>query len=140
MKQAIGLLALILAALALVRAALGGEAALVLAAGAVALMALMIAGTFLWLYFERTTPLALGMAFSWLGWGLFAGWGWAASLAGAPVWGGLAAGSLAVLGFCIVGAVLHFSVIHRSFGWHGASFLWPVALALALSGLVALPL
>jgi len=35
--------------------------------------------------------------------------------------------------------VLHFSVIHRSFGWHGASFLWPVALSLAV-GVLALAL
>jgi len=131
MKQAIGLLALVLAALQLGRLLLGGEAVLALATAAVALMALMIAATFLWLWAVRATPLALGMAFSWLGWGLFAGWGRIAGAPGAP---------LAVLGFCIVGAVLHFSVIHRSFGWHGASFLWPVALSLAVGVLLlALP-
>jgi hypothetical protein len=123
MKQAIGLLALVLAALGLIRAALGGETALALATGAMALMALMIAGTFLWLWVVRATPLALGMAFSWLGWGLFAGWQWFAGAAHAP------GGAIAVLGLCYVGAVLHFSVIHRSFGRHGVSFLWPVALA-----------
>ena len=126
MKQAIWLLALVLTALGLIRAALGGEAALALATGA---MALMIAGTFLWLWVVRATPLALGLAFSWLGWGLFAGWQRLAGAANAP------GGAIAVLGFCFVGAVLHFSVIHRSFGWHGASFLWPVALAVALAGL-----
>ena len=131
MKQAIGLLALVLAALQLGRLLLGGEAVLALATAAVALMALMIAATFLWLWAVRATPLALGMAFSWLGWGLFAGWGRVTGAPGAP---------LAVLGFCIVGAVLHFSVIHRSFGWHGASFLWPVALSLAVGVLLlALP-
>lgn len=129
MKQAIGLLALVLAALGLIRAALGGEVALALATGAMALMALMIAGTFLWLWVVRATPLALGMAFSWLGWGLFAGWGWFNGTAHAD------GAALAVLAFCFVGAVLHFSVIHRSFGRHGASFLWPVALAVALAAL-----
>jgi hypothetical protein len=129
MRQSIGLLALVLAGLHLGRVWLGGEVVLVVATGAMALMALMIAATFLWLYAVRATPLALGMAFSWLGWGLFAGSVWLAGAGQAP--GAL----LAVLAFCIVGAVLHFSVIHRSFGWHGVSFLWPMALAVALAAL-----
>jgi len=43
-----------------------------------------------------------------------------------------------LLALSLVGAVLHFAVIHRSFGRHGASFLWPVALALGLSTLIYL--
>jgi hypothetical protein len=78
MKQALGLLALILAGLEAGRVMAGQDAVLAVVSGALALMALMIAATFLWLWFERTTPLALGMAHSWLGAGLIAGlWWWA---------------------------------------------------------------
>jgi len=136
MKQAIGLLALVALGLEAARAVFGAETVLVVVDGALALMALMIAGTFLWLWLERTTPLALGMAFSWLGAGLIAGGWWLTRLAGGPVRGVSEAGLIVVLGLSLVGAVLHFAVIHRSFGYHGVNFLWPVALALGLSGLV----
>jgi hypothetical protein len=38
----------------------------------------------------------------------------------------------------LVGALLHFSVIHRSFGFHGAGFLWPVFVSLVVSAVVYL--
>ncbi|GKY87516.1 hypothetical protein [Sinisalibacter aestuarii] len=133
MKQSVFLTALIWAALEAGRLVVGDGAVRLIAYGAIALMALMIAGTFLWLWRERATPLALGMAWAWLGAGVLAGWWWRASLIGqgaAPE-----AGLHLVLAISLTGALLHFAVIQRSFGRHGASFLWPVALALALSGL-----
>lgn len=132
MKQAFGLLALIMAGLEAGRALAGAEAVVAVVSGALALMALMIAATFLWLWFERTTPLALGMAHSWLGAGLLAGLWWWGQRTGA---GWTAPPSLA-LALPAVGATLHFAVIHRSFGHHGPGFLWPMALALAISVLV----
>ena len=135
MKQSIGLLALAIAALQFGRIAIGDAVVLAVAHGAMALMALMIAGTFLWLWLERATPLALGMAFSWLGAGVFGGWWWLAERAGAVAWVPGAGGVSALLSLCLVGAGLHFAVIHRSFGRHGASFLWPVLAAFAASAL-----
>jgi len=137
MKQASILLALVFLALELGQVVAGPETALLVIYGALALMALMIAATFLWLYVERATPLALGMAYSWLGAGLFAGWWWGTNLAGQPGWAPPIEAALAVLAFAVVGAMLHFAVIQRSFGFRGASFLWPLGLAFALSGLVS---
>jgi hypothetical protein len=136
MKQSLALLALVLAALHLGRIGLGQSAALVIGYGAMAVMALMMAATFLWLWRERTTPLALGMAWSWLGAGLFAGWWWGLNLAGAAPPPSHAQPVFVLLAIGLVGALLHFAVIHRSFGLHGAGFLWPVVLSLGLSGAV----
>lgn len=138
MKQALALLAVVVAVMDLSYRIAGYQAVFVVAYGAIALMALMIAATFLWLWFERATPLALGMAYSWSGIGLVTGWWWLFNLMGQPVWATDHPGLFAVLALYVVGAVLHFSVIHRSFGFHGASFLWPVAVALGLSTLIYL--
>ena len=136
MKQALALVVLIFAALVLGAGLVSYQAVLLVVYGALSLMALMIAGTFLWLYVQRTTPLALGMAYSWAGAGLFAGWWWVFNLTGRADWVVNQEGALAVLALALVGALLHFAVIQRSFGFHGASFLAPVGLALGLSALV----
>lgn len=133
MKQAVLLLALALVALEAGQRMAGHGAVVEIVYGAVTLMSLMISATFLWLWGERATPLALGMSFSWLGAGLFAGGFWLVELfdLGFTGWSGDA--TLLALGVYIVGAVLHFAVIHRSFGRHGPGFLWPVLAALGLS-------
>lgn len=135
MKQAIVLLALVILALE-AGERLAGQAVVVdTVYGAIAMMALLISATFLWLWSERATPLALGMSFSWLGMGLYAGGFWVVDRLGLPI--GLNASHTVqmVLAVSIVGALLHFAVIHRSFGRHGLGFLWPVAAALGLSAM-----
>jgi len=135
MKQAFVLFALVLLTLEAGKH-LAGHAALVeIAYGAIAMMSLMISFTFLWLWSERATPLALGMSFSWLGAGLFAGGSWVVGLLELPAGVPGEDTALAVLAVCIVGALLHFSVIYRSFGRHGIGFLWPVLAALGISAL-----
>jgi hypothetical protein len=99
-------------------------------------MALMIAATFLWLFAVRATPLALGMAYGWAGTGFVLGWWWVFNASGQPLWARESPILFMLLPFCFVGAVLHFAVIHRSFGRHGTAFLWPVAAALAVSSLI----
>jgi hypothetical protein len=104
--------------------------------GSIVLMSLMISATFLWLWFEHTTPLALGMAYSWAGIGLVTGWWWLYDLGDRPLWAAAHPGIFVLLALTMVGAVLHFAVIHSSFGRRGPGFLWPVAAALALSALI----
>ena len=133
MKQVMTLYGLVLAAAGMAVAALGLEQALLLAYGAIALMALMISATFLWLWQVRATPLALGMSLSWAGSGLTIGWWWAMQIAQSPVWGLEAALLFLFLSLLIAGAVLHFSVIQGSFGLSGLTFLWPVLGALLVS-------
>lgn len=138
MKQAVILLMLVIGALEAGKLIAGQSAVVQIVSGSMAVMAVMIAGTFLWLWTERATPLALGMAFSWLGAGLFAGGWWLVDLRLTPSWGDGGHAALVVLGLCLVGAVLHFAVIQRSYGREGVAFLWPILLALVLSGAGAL--
>lgn len=133
MKQAFMLLVALIGLFQLGNMALGYDAVYRIAYGAIALMALMIAGTFLWLYFLRATPLALGMAYGWAGAGLVLGWWYLYNLLGQPDWARHSPVLFVILPFYFVGAVLHFAVIHRSFGCHGLRFLAPIVLAITVS-------
>lgn len=126
MKQASLLVAFLAVVLQLGYWAVGYDAVFQIGFGAITLMGLMIALTFLWLYIQRATPLALGMAYSWCGASLVLGWWWLYVMLGKPEAMALNALLFAPLALYLSGAILHFSVIHRSFGWHGAAFLAPV--------------
>ena len=133
MKQAFMLLMALVALFQLGNQLFGYQVVYQVAYGAITLMALMIAATFLWLFVVRATPLALGMAYSWAGAGFVMGWWWFFNLSGRPEWLRESPVLFGVLPFYFVGAVLHFAVIHRSFGLHGMAFLVPVVGAVALS-------
>lgn len=126
MKQVLELFAFVLVLAALGAKTLGFAAMMQVAYGAIAVMALLISATFLWLWHERTTPLALGMSLSWAGSGLTIGWWWLMRVLGDPAWGMEAAVLFVFLSLLITGAVLHFAVIQGSFGLRGLSFLGPV--------------
>jgi len=133
MKQAFTLLIVLIGVFHLGYQVVGYRAVYQVAYGAITLMALMIAATFLWLFIVRATPLALGMAYSWAGAGFVLGWWWVFNLSGQPDWLRESPILFTFLPFYFVGAVLHFSVIHRSFGLHGAAFLLPILGAIAIS-------
>ncbi len=133
MKQAFVLLIFLTGIFALGERLWGYRAVVEVAYGAITLMAGMIAATFLWLFMVRATPLALGMAYSWAGAAFVMGWWWLYNLAGQPPWLAESPVLFAFLPFYFVGAVLHFAVIHRSFGLHGLAFLLPVGLSVAVS-------
>lgn len=133
MKQAIFLILLTVLALEAGFQVMGFAPVANIVYGAIALMAAMIAATFLWLWFERTTPLAIGMVISWFGMACLAAWWWVYNLMGAPAWADQHPAIFGVLALPIVGSVLHFAVIQRSFGFHGMHFLWPLLGAVALS-------
>ncbi|UWP91225.1 hypothetical protein K3X13_08985 [Aliiroseovarius crassostreae] len=136
MKQAFALMMVIAVVLQLGYLWAGYEAIYQIGYGAITLMGLMISLTFLWLYVVRATPLALGMAYSWSGASLVLGWWWVFSVLGEPAWAAESPAHFLFLSLYLVGALLHFSVINRSFGLHGAMFLWPVLGAVCLSGLI----
>lgn len=94
--------------------------------GALAAMGALISATFLWLWWVRATPLALGMVLSWAGAAAMAG-----GLAGSASWPGLAA-----LPPIFGGAILHFGVMRRSMDLGRWAFVMPVAVA-ALGAAVA---
>ncbi|RPE71184.1 hypothetical protein EDD53_0298 [Pacificibacter maritimus] len=133
MKQALTLYSVILIIALAGMLSLGPAQMVLVGHGAVSILALLISGTFLWLWQVRATPLALGMSFSWAGLGLTLGWWWAIQLRMSVDWGLEAAVLFFFLSLLMAGAVLHFAVIQGSFGFHGMSFLVPVLGAVMLS-------
>ncbi len=136
MKQA-GLIFLMTGALfALILRLTGYGTAYKIGYGAISLMGVMIAVTFLWLWKARATPLALGMAFSWAGSSAVMGWWWIFNALGAPQAMVRHPALFVFLAVYITGALLHFAVIQRSLGYGSVLFVVPVGLALAVSGLL----
>jgi hypothetical protein len=122
MRQALWLLGGAAVAVALLAALLGAGRTAAAGFAAVAAMAALIAATFLWLWWVRATPLALGMALSWSGVALVA----ADRAAGAG-----AVLPLVALPFLGVGAALHFAVMRRSMGLPRRTALLPAGLVAA---------
>jgi hypothetical protein len=85
--------------------------------GTFSLMALSIAATFCWLYRHRSTPLALGMAFSWFGAACITGWWFFYALFGRPEFMIDNPLQFVFVAFYMTGALLHFRVIGSSLAW-----------------------
>lgn len=112
---------------------LGYELAYRVGYGAFALMAVLIAGTFLWLWLRRATPLALGMAFGWAGAASVMGWWWVYNLTGQAAWMEESPVLFACLSLYFVGALLHLQVIGRSFDLHERAPVWAFVATMAAS-------
>lgn len=106
--------------------------------GAFTVLSVVIAVTFLWLWAQRATPLALGMVFSWSGAACLMGWWWLYSLLGAPEWMKDNPLLFIFLSVYLMGAVLHLEVIGRSFSLHRFATYAPVAGAVLVSLAVSL--
>ncbi|QDC09309.1 hypothetical protein FHY55_08665 [Oceanicola sp. D3] len=128
MIRALGLLAAILLVLGLLARPFGLVTAQDLARAALATMAATLAGTFLWLWREKATPLALAMTFSWAGASALMGWRVAQDVLGRPAWMEESPMLLGVLGVYLTGTLLHVEAIRRAFG------LGQVALVFLLGG------
>ena len=116
----------------------GYETAYRIGYGAFSLLAAMISATFFWLWRRRATPLALGMGFGWAGAASVMGWWWLYHLFDRPDEMAAHPFLFALLSVYFVGAVMHFAVIGRSFGWGRSGYLVPVFCAVLASGLVHL--
>ncbi len=132
MKQAIWLLTAVIAAFFSVDQLAGSRAAQSMGLGAIALMSGTIALTFLWLWWERATPLALGMAVSWAGTASMMGWYVQRPLGIVETMGGDAV-PLVFLALQITGALLHFEVMQTSMGFRRGSAALPALVAFAAS-------
>ncbi|MEQ3626596.1 MAG: hypothetical protein ABNH26_15365 [Celeribacter sp.] len=112
---------------------IGFEPARNLGLGLVVLLAVLISAVFGWLWLMRTTPLALGLAFSWAGAACLLGWWWLREVLGAPGW---MVGNGVVFAFLttyLTGAVLHLVVVQQSFALRRVAAWAPVALAAVIS-------
>ncbi|MEM9425590.1 MAG: hypothetical protein AAGA06_02710 [Pseudomonadota bacterium] len=106
--------------------------------GAFSLLALVIAGTFLWLWVQRSTPLALGMAFGWAGAAGVMAWWWFFNVLSQPEWMQDNPFLFVFLSFSLVGAILHLDVIGRSFALSRLATFAPILAVTAISVFVAL--
>ncbi|MCO6382506.1 MAG: hypothetical protein JXQ91_00935 [Vannielia sp.] len=128
MTRALGLLAFILLALGVLARPFGFVPAMDLARAALVAMAATLSGTFLWLWREKATPLALAMTFSWAGASALLGWRVAQDVLGHPAWMVESPLLLGVLGVYLTGTLLHVEAIRQAFG------LGHVALVVLLGG------
>ncbi len=137
MKHAFLLFAAVWLAFTAVDAALGHQAAQALGFGAITLMSGLISLTFLWLWSERATPLALGMSFSWAGTASLMGWWWVFGVLGRPAWMAAHPALFLFLSLHVVGTVLHLAVMRRSMDLGRAAVVVPIAVAAVLLTLLA---
>ena len=94
--------------------------------------------TFLWLWYVRATPLALGMALSWAGQtALSLYWG-ATRMPASALWLDQDPLIFLFLSIYIVGGGLHISVIQHSAGSRQARLIWPVIAGIAIAAGVAI--
>ena len=136
MTQGLTLFVLVATAFMISHETIGWRLTYQIGYGAFCLMAAMISLTFLWLWARRATPLALGMSFGWAGASSVIGWWWVYNLMDRPETMAENEVLFLALSLYFVGAILHFSVIQRSFGLYRLAFLVPVAGAIAASVLI----
>ena len=133
MKWAVTTFCGLVAAFYLGHLTLGYSPAYQVGYGAIAIMGWGISVTFLWLWWVRATPLALGMAFSWAGAACVMGWWWVYNLLDHPELMQQNPGLFVFLSLYIVGATMHFRVIEDALSWPRRAFWLPVAGAWLLS-------
>jgi len=133
MKRAIGFFVCMVLIFELGAIILGYSSAYKLGYGAISIMGMIIAATFLWLWWVRATPLALGMAFSWAGSGTVMGWWWSYNILGSPEAMHDNKALFVFLSLYIVGAVMHFKVIQQALSLPRNIFWVPVGGAMLLS-------
>jgi len=138
MKQAGYLFAAVALMILGLDTAFGYRAAYAVSYGAIAMMGATISLTFLWLWWKRTTPLALGMSLSWAGAASVMGWWWLYSVLGGPDGMDQSVALLMFVSLYCVGAILHFGVIQRSLDLPRTAYLVPVLGSVILSALVHL--
>lgn len=132
MKQAL-LLALVLwAAFCLIVEVVDFRLAAAIGFSATTLIAAVNCVTFLWLWYVRATPLALGMALSWAGQSAISVWWFATGMPGEAM--SMDHGPLIFLFLSVymVGGLLHIAVIQNSTGSTRTAVIWPVIATIAI--------
>lgn len=133
MKQALAIVAFMAMAFLVLDAVAGFGVAAVVGFSAMVVIAGVNALTFLWLWYVRATPLALGMALSWAGQaGLTLWW----ELRSAPGFLALQGGETALfvlIALYVVGGGLHIAVVQRSMEIGRCILTWPVIVAACIA-------
>lgn len=120
--------------LATIDSLFGFDAAYDAGYGAISLLAVVISGTFAWLWRIRATPMALGMAFSWAGCAGLVGYWWTFNQVGRPPGPGIEHDLLwGFVALYLAGAGAHLRVITNAHGGGRPLFLLTFGSALAAS-------
>jgi len=138
MTKPILLLATIIAVFEVAHAFLGYGLAYRIGYGTFAVLAAVISATFCWLWYQRSTPLALGMAFGWAGASSVMAWWWLYRIFSRPDWMLGNSVLFVFLSVYLAGAILHLEVIGRSFSLSKVTTYAPVAGAVLISVVVAI--
>ncbi len=132
MKQALTIVAVLLAAFLLVEKLAGFDFAALLGLSAMAVIAAINALTFLWLWYVRATPLALGMALSWAGQAGISVWWELSDVPGVLAIQGGGAALFGMVSLYVVGGALHIAVVQRSMEVGFGIVIWPVIGSVAI--------
>lgn len=95
-------------------------------------------GTFLWLWYVRATPLALGMSLSWAGQAALSVWWLLTGMPGKTSWLERDPSVFLILSVFMVGGGLHIVVIQNSTGMARSVVLWPAIVVAAIAAGVVL--
>jgi hypothetical protein len=93
--------------------------------------------TFLWLWYVRATPLALGMALAWGGQAALSSWWFVTGMPGKAAWLNQHPLIFLFLSVYMVGGALHISIVQHSLGTVRTKLIWPVIAGLAIAAGVA---
>ena len=138
MKQALGFAAALTAVFLVIDLLAGFRTAAWVGFAAMLTIAAVNSATFLWLWYVRATPLALGMALSWAGQAAITAWWLLGGMPGRPDWVALPEVIFVFLALYIVGGGLHVSVIQRSSESRATALVWPaIALVSVAAGVYA---
>jgi hypothetical protein len=132
MRQAIFLALALWAAFYFIVEVLDFRLAAAIGFSATMLIAAVNSLTFLWLWYARTTPLALGMALSWAGQAAISAWWFATGMPGKGVWLDQDPLIFLFLSIYIVGGGIHIAVIQNSAGSTRTAAIWPLMAIVAI--------
>ena len=133
MKQALLLALALWAALCVVAQILDFRLAAAIGFSATALIAAVNCVTFLWLWYVRATPLALGMALSWAGQTAISVWWFATEMPVRNTWLSQDPLIFLFLSVYMVGGLLHIAVIQNSSGSARTVAIWPMIAVVAVA-------
>ena len=137
MKQALLLALVFWAAFYFTVEVLNFRLAMAIGFSAMALIAAVNCVTFLWLWYVRATPLALGMALSWAGQTAMSIWWFATGMPGQGSWLHQDPLIFLFLSIYMVGGLLHIAVIQNSAGSTRTAAIWPaMAVVAVIAGVV----
>ncbi len=132
MKQALTIVAFLLGAFLVVERLASFDLAVSIGLSAMAVIAAINALTFLWLWYVRATPLALGMALSWAGQAGISIWWELSDVPRVLAIQGGGATLFAMVSLYVVGGALHIAVVQRSMEVGFGLVVWPAIAAVAI--------